>query len=196
MKKKYILSIDGGGVRTIASIMFLKELEAKLKIPLAQKFDFFIGTSAGAISCLGLAINQMPAADLMKFWSTKIGNKIININYENFVNNFESETKNLIEKLGIKWEENLKNYNENNRPVQTASLLQVRGKIKKNTSEKNQIYKLGEESIKVSICNLLTFPYIKKSVENKTLSIHGLMHDIGSGELKFLNPITENFENI
>tara|TARA_Y100000746_G_scaffold41862_1_gene31296 strand:+ start:151 stop:1038 length:888 start_codon:yes stop_codon:yes gene_type:complete len=69
MKKKYILSIDGGGVRTIASIVFLKELEAKLKIPLAQKFDFFIGTSAGAISCLGLAINQMPAADLMKFWS-------------------------------------------------------------------------------------------------------------------------------
>ncbi len=69
MNKKYILSIDGGGVRTIASIVFLKELEARLKVPLAQKFDFFIGTSAGAISCLGLAINQMPAADLMNFWS-------------------------------------------------------------------------------------------------------------------------------
>ncbi len=69
MKKKYILSIDGGGVRTIASIIFLKELEAQLKVPLAQKFDFFIGTSAGAISCLGLAINQMSAADLMNFWS-------------------------------------------------------------------------------------------------------------------------------
>ena len=69
MNKKYILSIDGGGVRTIASIIFLKELEAQLKVPLAQKFDFFIGTSAGAISCLGLAINQMPAADLMNFWS-------------------------------------------------------------------------------------------------------------------------------
>ena len=69
MKKKYILSIDGGGVRTIASIVFLKELEAQLRVPLAQKFDFFIGTSAGAISSLGLAINQMPAADLMNFWS-------------------------------------------------------------------------------------------------------------------------------
>ena len=69
MEKKYILSIDGGGVRTIASIVFLKELEAQLKVPLAQKFDFFIGTSAGAISCLGLAINKMPAADLMNFWS-------------------------------------------------------------------------------------------------------------------------------
>tara|TARA_Y100001970_G_scaffold197694_1_gene240483 strand:- start:1447 stop:2334 length:888 start_codon:yes stop_codon:yes gene_type:complete len=69
MEKKYILSIDGGGVRTIASIVFLKELETQLEVPLAQKFDFFIGTSAGAISCLGLAINQMPAAELMNFWS-------------------------------------------------------------------------------------------------------------------------------
>ena len=69
MKKKYILSIDGGGVRTIASIVFLKKLEAQLEVPLAQKFDFFIGTSAGAISCLGLAINKMPAADLINFWS-------------------------------------------------------------------------------------------------------------------------------
>jgi len=69
MKKKYILSMDGGGVRTIASITFLKKLEENLQVPLAEKFDFFIGTSAGAISCLGLAINQMPAADLMNFWS-------------------------------------------------------------------------------------------------------------------------------
>jgi hypothetical protein len=89
--------------------------------------------------------------DLMKFWSSKIGNKIININYENFVNNFESETKNLIEKLGIKWEENLKNYNKNNRPGQTASLLQVRVKIKKNTSQEWKKYreylKIMEETL-------------------------------------------------
>ena len=90
--------------------------------------------------------------DLMKFWSTNLKNKIININYENFVNNFESETYNLIEKLGIKWEENLKNYNKNNRPVQTASLLQVRGKIKKNTSQEWKKYreylKIMEETLK------------------------------------------------
>ena len=61
--------MDGGGVRTIASITFLKKLEEHLQVPLAEKFDFFIGTSAGAISCLGLAINQMPAADLMNVWS-------------------------------------------------------------------------------------------------------------------------------
>ena len=69
MKKKYILSIDGGGVRTIASIVFLQKLEANLEIPLSEKFDFFIGTSAGAISSLGLSINKMSASDLMNIWS-------------------------------------------------------------------------------------------------------------------------------
>ena len=69
MKKKYILSIDGGGVRTIASIVFLQHLEEELKAPLSEKFDFFIGTSAGAISCLGLAINKMSAIELMNIWS-------------------------------------------------------------------------------------------------------------------------------
>ena len=69
MKKKYILSIDGGGVRTIASIIFLQKLEANLQIPLSEKFDFFIGTSAGAISSLGLSINKMSTSDLMNIWS-------------------------------------------------------------------------------------------------------------------------------
>ncbi len=69
MKKKYILSIDGGGVRAIASIIFLQKLEANLEVSLSEKFDFFIGTSAGAISSLGLSINKMSAADLMNIWS-------------------------------------------------------------------------------------------------------------------------------
>ena len=52
-----------------------------------------------------------------------------------------NETHSLIEKIGIKWEENIKNYYKNTRPVQTASLLQVRGSIKKNTSEEWKKYR-------------------------------------------------------
>ena len=79
--------------------------------------------------------------DLMKFWSENLKNKIINVTYEEFVNDFENQSYSLIDKLGVKWEENLKNYEKNSRPVQTASLLQVRGKIKKNTSEEWKKYK-------------------------------------------------------
>ena len=47
-----------------------------------------------------------------------------------------------IKKLGINWEEDIKNYSKNARPVQTASLLQVRGSIKKNTSEEWKKYRV------------------------------------------------------
>jgi carbonic anhydrase len=68
--------------------------------------------------------------------------------------------------------------------------------ISKNVSQHNQIHLLEEESIKISLKNLFDFPNIKELVENKSLSVHGLIHDIGSGKLKYLNPITEQFEII
>ena len=71
----------------------------------------------------------------MQFWFKNIKDKIININYENFVNDYQNKTKFLIESLGLNWEKDLKNFDKNIRPVQTASLLQVREKIKKNTSD-------------------------------------------------------------
>ncbi len=77
-----------------------------------------------------------------------------------------------------------------------AILLPAFNKIAKDVSKVKQVEQLEEESIKNSIINLFSFPYIKKAVKNKNLSIHGLIHNIGSGGLKFLNPITEDFENI
>ena len=73
--------------------------------------------------------------ELMKYWFQKFNEKIINVNYEKFVLNHEKETKDVINKLSLNWENSLKNYNKNDRPVETASLHQVRGKIIKNTSE-------------------------------------------------------------
>ena len=75
-------------------------------------------------------------------------------------------------------------------------LLPAFNKIAKDDSKTKQIQQLEEESIKNSIINLFSFPYIKKAVDGKNLSIHGLIQDIGSGKLKFLNPINEKFENL
>ena len=74
-------------------------------------------------------------------------------------------------------------------------LLPAFNKIQKNLSEQEQINQLEQESIKGSINNLISFPFIIKAIDNKSLSIHGLIHDIGSGNLKYLNPATEKFEN-
>ena len=74
-------------------------------------------------------------------------------------------------------------------------LLPAYNKVQKNVSEQEQKNQLEQESIKVSINNLLSFPFLKKAIDENKLSIHGLIHDIGSGNLQFLNPVTDNFEN-
>ena len=74
-------------------------------------------------------------------------------------------------------------------------LLPAYNKIQKDISKLKQINQFEQESIKASINNLFTFPFIKKATNENNLQIHGLIHDIGSGNLKFLNPETEDFEN-
>ena len=69
MERRYVLSMDGGGVRTLASITFLKNLEKSIGIKVHEQFDFFVGTSAGAISCLALASRNFSASELEEMWS-------------------------------------------------------------------------------------------------------------------------------
>ena len=71
---------------------------------------------------------------LMKFWTDKFSSKILNINYENFVNDFETSTKKILGHLDLQWEKQVKEYDKTDRIVRTASFQQVRNKIKKNTS--------------------------------------------------------------
>ncbi len=78
--------------------------------------------------------------DLMKFWFKKFKNQIININYEDFVQDFELQTKNILLKLNLDWEDELRNYEKTHRVVKTASFNQVRDKIKKNTSKQWEKY--------------------------------------------------------
>ena len=72
--------------------------------------------------------------ELMKFWKKKFAERIFEINYENFVQNFEMNTKKILQDLDLKWEPQMKDYQNINRAVTTASYMQVRGKIKKDTS--------------------------------------------------------------
>ena len=101
---------------------------------------------------------------------------------------------------GVKNGHELHSINSNNDNIFINKWLSILApaynNIPQNISKQNQIKLLEEESIKISLKNLFDFPNIKESVENETLSIHGLIHNIGSGKLKYLNPITEQFEII
>ena len=85
--------------------------------------------------------------------------------------------------------------------MQTSQINASSPSIRKLTSlsvlpQKEQIKLLEQESIKVSINNLFNFPNVNELVERKTLSIHGLIYEIGSGTLKLLNPLPDKFEII
>ena len=58
-KPKKIISFDGGGVRVIAGIVFLKKLEIESGRKISDIFDMFVGTSAGAFNASCLAANAM-----------------------------------------------------------------------------------------------------------------------------------------
>ena len=124
MKNKYVLSLDGGGVRALSSVIFLNKLEKKLKTPLHKKFDLFIGTSAGAVSCLALSVNKMDTKQLLEFWSRENLNKILpNSSWEMRTNNLKSAFG--LRRYGSKYDDEgklilLKNYFEEKKMSESA----------------------------------------------------------------------------
>ena len=70
----------------------------------------------------------------------KFSDKIYELKYEDLVENQERETKQLIEHIGLEWDESCLNFHLNNRFVRTASTTQVREKIFKNSSLKWKKY--------------------------------------------------------
>jgi tetratricopeptide (TPR) repeat protein len=73
-------------------------------------------------------------SETMQFWNRHYNDRILNLNYEELVNNQEDKTRLLIDFIGLRWEENCINFHENKRAIQTASATQARKKIYKNSS--------------------------------------------------------------
>ena len=66
----------------------------------------------------------------------------------------------------------------------------------RNISDIEGIKKLEKESIKTSINNLIDFPFVKEAVKKNKLVLHGLWHDIGSGNIESLDPLSLEFISI
>ena len=73
--------------------------------------------------------------DLMAFWDRLYGKEIYRLNYDSLVANQGTETKNLLEFIGLNWEEECLSPHQNKRIVQTASQQQVRQKVYTGSSE-------------------------------------------------------------
>jgi len=66
-------------------------------------------------------------------------------------------------------------------------------KIPQELSISNKIRALEKQTVLTSIENLTTFPFIGNAIKNETLSLHGLWHDIGSGDLMYFDVKANDF---
>jgi len=66
---------------------------------------------------------------LMNHWHKVLPGKIIEVTYENVVDDLESEAKRLISELGLEWEPGVLDFHENKAAAMTGSAAQVRKKI-------------------------------------------------------------------
>jgi carbonic anhydrase len=52
---------------------------------------------------------------------------------------------------------------------------------------------LEKEAVRISLENLLTFPFVREAVEDDRLTLHGLWTDTGEGGLEQLDPGRDGF---
>ena len=65
--QRKLLALDGGGIRGVLTLSFLKKIEQIVGTPLHEYFDYIAGTSTGAIIAAGLACG-MTVEDLISFY--------------------------------------------------------------------------------------------------------------------------------
>ena len=92
-KYKKVLAFDGGGVRAIMGVYFLKKLEEDSSKSIFDSFDLFIGTSAGATNALMLGMNGCKIEDLEKFWTVENLKKIMNQSFIDKTSIFQTRPK-------------------------------------------------------------------------------------------------------
>jgi hypothetical protein len=79
--------------------------------------------------------------DLIRHWKKTLPKFIVDIEYEQIIENPEQQIKNLIEKCNLDWNKNCLKFYENKRLIKTASDIQARKKIYKSSINSWKNYK-------------------------------------------------------
>lgn len=59
-----------------------------------------------------------------------------------------------------------------------------------------QVLAMEREAVKISLENLMTFPFVREALDADRMTLHGLRHDIGEGALEQYDAATDRFEVI
>jgi len=82
-----------------------------------------------AYSLDDLAAYYLAYDRLSMHWRKRLGSRMLELNYEDLVANQESQTRRLLDGLGLEFEEACLHFERNMAPVATASSVQVREKV-------------------------------------------------------------------
>lgn len=77
---------------------------------------------------------------LMHHWHQVFPGEILELNYEDVVDDLEGSARRMLDYIGVEWESQVLKFNELDRPVNTASVWQVRQPIYKTSKEKWKRY--------------------------------------------------------
>ena len=103
--------------------------------------QYFVSKSIGYCYSIDDVISYHKLYEnLMVFWTNTLSKRIYNLDYELLTVNQESETRKLIEYLGLDWNEKFLSPQNNMRSVSTASNLQIRKKVYKGSSQQWKKY--------------------------------------------------------
>jgi carbonic anhydrase len=69
-------------------------------------------------------------------------------------------------------------------------------RISHEGDEQDQLRALEMEAVVVSLENVMTFPFVRESVEKEEISLHGLWTDIGEGGLMQYEASSNTFQSI
>jgi tetratricopeptide (TPR) repeat protein len=86
----------------------------------AYKFSYNLDT---------LADNYIAYDRLCKHWRDLLGDRLVEVNYEDIVTDQEGQTRRLLERLGLEFEQACLDFDKNAAPSTTASSVQVRQKV-------------------------------------------------------------------
>ena len=79
--------------------------------------------------------------DMMEHWRSVLPeNVMLDVKYEDVVENFEEEAHKLVDFCGLKWDDACLAFHKSDRPVKTASVSQVRKPIYKSSVERWKRY--------------------------------------------------------
>ncbi|MTI09314.1 sulfotransferase family protein [Rhodospirillaceae bacterium RKSG073] len=79
--------------------------------------------------------------ELMDFWQSLFGDRILTVDYENLVTDTENQAKLIISHIGLDWDPACLEFYKNKRQIKTASLHQARNKVYSSSAERYLNYK-------------------------------------------------------